>query len=124
MLSLDNPLYFHSEIYFVLAISLKYLYIVWNTKSICVPSSSKWLLPLKQPMSIVFNFLNSFSTMKSFVLFELIFWLKFLSLSSKSVFITKSVCFNLALKIPTAKLLNSGEVIYLLWSWSVISFQH
>ena len=41
MLSLDNPLDFHSEIYLVLEITLKYWYIGWNTKSFCVPSSSK-----------------------------------------------------------------------------------
>ena len=51
-------------------------------------------------------FLNSFSIRKHFVLLELIFRLE-------SVFVTKFVCANLAVKTSAAKLLNSGVVIYL-----------
>ena len=45
-------------------------------------------------------------------MFELIF-LSFLSLLSKSVFITKFACANLAAKISAVSLLNSGVEIYL-----------
>ena len=54
----------------------------------------------------------SFSTSICFVMFELIF-LSFLSLLSKSVFITKFACANLAAKISAVSLLNSGVEIYL-----------
>ena len=50
-----------------------------------------------------------------FVLFELIFLLRFFSLSSKSVFVTKFACANLAAKCPAISLLNFGVVIYLSW---------
>ena len=50
---------------------------------------------------------------KCFILFELIFWLRVLDLSSKFVFDTKSACFNLASKTFAKSLLNSGVVIYL-----------
>ena len=67
----------------------------------------------------VFSFFNSFTTSKSFNLFEVIFLLRFDSLESKSVFVIKFACANLALKTLGAKLLNSGVVIYLSWLWSV-----
>ena len=51
-------------------------------------------------------FVNSFS-------FEVIFVLKLDSLASKSVFVTKFACANLALKTLAAKVLNFGVVIYL-----------
>ena len=54
----------------------------------------------------------SFSTSICFVMFELIY-LSFLSLLSKSVFITKFACANLAAKISAVSLLNSGVEIYL-----------
>ena len=38
---------------------------------------------------------------------------------SKSVFVIRFACANLALKAPAAKLLNSEAVIYLPWLWSV-----
>ena len=47
MISTDNPLDFHAEIWLVLPIFLKYLYIDWNTKQFWVPSFSKWLLQQK-----------------------------------------------------------------------------
>ena len=59
------------------------------------------------------NFSNSFSTTKCFVLFELIFILRFDSLLSKSVFVTKFACVNLAAKVTAVSLLNSGVVICL-----------
>ena len=58
-------------------------------------------------------FFNSFLASRCFVLFELIFWLRLLSLVSKSVFVTKSACFDLASETPGTTLLNSGVVIYL-----------
>ena len=58
-------------------------------------------------------FLNSFITSKCFDLFEVIFLLRLDSLASKSVFVIKFTCANLALKTLAAKLLNSGIVIYL-----------
>ena len=42
-----------------------------------------------------------------------IFPLRFDSLTSKSVFVIKFACANLALKTSAAKVLNSGVVIYL-----------
>ena len=50
---------------------------------------------------------------KCFVLFETIIRLRFDNLLSKSVFVTKSACANLAAKFSAVSLLNSGVVIYL-----------
>ena len=50
------------------------------------------------------------------------FLIRFFSLSSKSVFVTKFACANLAAKFSAVSLLNSGVVIYLSWIWSVILF--
>ena len=58
-------------------------------------------------------FFNSFLTSKCFVLFEVIFLLRLDSLASKSVFVIKFVCANLALKTSAAKVSNSGVVLYL-----------
>ena len=58
-------------------------------------------------------FFNSFSTSELFDLFEVIFLLRLDSLASKSVFVIKFACANLALKTSAAKVLNSGVVIYL-----------
>ena len=41
------------------------------------------------------------------------FLLRFDSLESKSIFVIKFACANLAPKTSTAKVLNSGVVIYL-----------
>ena len=68
------------------------------------------------------KFLNSFSTTKCFVLFELLFLLRFYRLSSKPVFITKLAFANLAAKFSAVSLLNSGVVIYLSRPWLVILF--
>ena len=46
-------------------------------------------------------------------LFELIFLLRLISLVSKSVFVTKFACANLAAKRFAVKLLNFEVVIYL-----------
>ena len=61
----------------------------------------------------MFLFFNSFSITKCFVLFEVIFLLRFFSLSSKSVFVTTITCANLAAKISAVSLLNFGVVMYL-----------
>ena len=58
-------------------------------------------------------FFNLFSTSKCFDLFEVIFLLRLDSLASKSVFVIKFYCANLALKTPVANVLNFGVVIYL-----------
>ena len=58
-------------------------------------------------------FFNWFSTSKCFVLFEVIFQLRFDSLALKSFVVTKSACVNLAAKSSAVTLLNSGLVIYL-----------
>ena len=50
------------------------------------------------------------------------FLLRVDSLASKFVFVTKFVCANLTLKTSAARVLNSGVVIYLSWSWSVSFF--
>ena len=88
-----------------------------------MPGSSKWLLSIKELESNVFIFFTSFSTGKCFDLFKVIFLLRFDSLASKSVFVIKFDCPNLALKILAAKLLNSGVVTYLSWLWSISFFQ-
>ena len=44
------------------------------------------------------------------------------SLTSKSVFVTKSASANLALKLLAAKILNSGEEIYFSWLGSLTLF--
>ena len=65
----------------------------------------KWL------ESNVFSFLNSFSTSKCFDLFDIIFLLRLHNLASKSVFVIKFACANLASKTSVAKLFNSRVVI-------------
>ena len=54
--------------------------------------------------------------------FVVIFLLRLESLASKSVFGIKFAWANHALKTSAAKVLNSGVVIYLSWSWSVSFF--
>ena len=63
--------------------------------------------------SNVFSFFNSFSTITCFALLELIFLLRFISLLSKSVFVTKFGFANLAAKFYAVSLLNSEVVMYL-----------
>ena len=67
-------------------------------------------------------FFNSFSIHSFFVLFAAILLSRLDTLLSKSVFVTKFACANLALKTSAAKVLNSGVVIYLSWLWSVSFF--
>ena len=55
-------------------------------------------------------FFNSFLTINFFVLFELIFLLKLISLASKPVFVA---CANLAVTFSAVNLLNSEVVMYL-----------
>ena len=69
-----------------------------------------------------FSFLNSFSTSKCFVSFEVNFLLRPDRLASKPVFVIKLACANLALKTVAAEALNSGVLIYLSWLWSVSFF--
>ena len=69
-----------------------------------------------------FSCFNSYSTSKCFELFEVIFLLRFDSLVSKSDFVTKFACANVALKTSADKVLNAGVAIYLLWLWSVSFF--
>ena len=57
---------------------------------------------MKQLESKVFNLINSFSTSKWFVLFEVIFLLRFESLESNSILVIKFACAILALKIIAA----------------------
>ena len=85
--SLDNPLDFHETMLLSLTLTvLKHLCTGWNTNQFCAPLPSKWLLSQKQVESRAFNFFNSFSKSKCFVLFELIFLLGLDSFASKSVF--------------------------------------
>ena len=79
-------------------------------------------MPLKYLRSNVSNFVNSFSTSKCYVSFEVIFLLKLDSLASKSVFVIKFAYANLAAKFSAANLLNSGVVIYLSCLWAVSFF--
>ena len=48
--------------------------------------------------------------------------MKLFSLSSKSVFGTKSACFNIEVKLFAVKILNSWVVTYSSWLWSLIFF--
>ena len=59
------------------------------------------------------GFFNSLSTSTCFVLFELIFLLRLVSLASKSAFVTKFACANFEAKLFVANLLNSEVVTYL-----------
>ena len=68
-------------------------------------------------------FFNSFSISKCFVLFDVTFYLFFLSLSWKPAFFTKLaisillvkfICANFATKFFAV---NSGVVVYVSWSW-------
>ena len=61
--------------------------------------------------SKVFNLFNLFSTSKCFVLFEVIFLLRFENLASKSVLVIKFACANIALK-TAANLLNFNISIF------------
>ena len=63
-----------------------------------------------------------FRTSKYFVLFVVIFLLRLDSLASKSVFLIKFACANLALKTSVESLVNSRAVIYLSWLWLVSLF--
>ena len=93
------------------AVLLKYICIGWNTKSSCMPSSSKWFSPLKQIESNIFSFFNSIPSSKCFDLFAVVFLLRLDSLASKSGFVIKFACANLALKTSATKVLNSGVII-------------
>ena len=57
-----------------------------------------------------------------FVLLAVTFLLRLNNLESKSVFVNKFACENLALKKSAAKVLNSGVVIYLSWLWLLSLF--
>ena len=46
----------------------------------------------------------------------------FITLLSKSFFVTKFACASLAVKLSAVSLLNSGLVMYLSWLWLVIFF--
>ena len=54
-----------------------------------------------------------FQQVRGLFLFEVTFLLRFDSFESKSVFVTKFTCANLALKTLAAKVLNSEVVTYL-----------
>ena len=61
----------------------------------------------------MFSLFNSFSINKCLILFEVIFLLRLGSFVSKSVFVIKMACANLALKTLVAKVLNFEVSIYL-----------
>ena len=69
-----------------------------------------------------FNLFNSFSTIKCFDLFWVIFLLRFDNLAWKSVFVIKLACANFALKASEANLLNSEVSVYLSWLWLLSLF--
>ena len=68
------------------------------------------------------SFFNSYATSKCFELFEVIFLLRFDNLASKSDFVSKFACANVALKTSADKVLNAEVAIYLLRLWSVSFF--
>ena len=70
----------------------------------------KMIFILNQMFSVS---LNSFSTGTYFVLLELTFLLSLVRLVSKSVFVIKFACTNLAAKNSAINLLISGVVMYL-----------
>ena len=72
--------------------------------------------------SKVFNLFNLFSTSKCFVLFEVIFLLRFDSLESNSVLVINFAFAILALKTSAANLLNSEVSICLSLLWLVSLF--
>ena len=57
-----------------------------------------------------------------FVLFAALLLSRLDTLLSKYLFVTKFACFNLALKTSASKVLNSGVIIYLSWSWLLSLF--
>ena len=59
------------------------------------------------------TFTSKIDLVKRFVLFAVIFLLRLDRLASKSVFVTKFPCANLALKKSAAKVLNSAVLISL-----------
>ena len=79
----------------------------------------KYHCPLFQNTSAPVEILNNFecqfsvSTSECLDLFEVILLPISYNLVSKSVFVIKFACANLALKTLSAKVLNSGVVIYL-----------
>ena len=79
----------------------------------------KYHCPLFQNTSTPVEILNNFeyqfsvSTSECLDLFEVILLLISYNLVSKSVFVIKFACANLALKTLSAKVLNSRVVIYL-----------
>ena len=73
-------------------------------------------MPIKQ-IEFQLKFLafsTHFQQANVFDLFYIIFLLRLDSLASKSIFVNKFACANLALKISAARV-----VIYLSWLWSV-----
>ena len=67
---------------------------------------------MKMDKSNVFNFFSLFSNIKYFVLYEVTFLLRFISLSLKSAFTAKFAFANLTAKFSAVNLLNSGVVMY------------
>ena len=62
---------------------------------------------------VAFNLFNTFSTSKFFDLCTVIFLLILDNVGSKSVFVIRLACDNLALKILVAKVSKSEVIIYL-----------
>ena len=63
----------------------------------------------------IFQLIQFILTSKFPVLVSVIFLLRLENLASKSVFVIKLACANLALKTSAANLLNSEVSIYLSW---------
>ena len=70
----------------------------------------------------MFDSFNLFSIGSFFALFIAILLSRLDTALSKSVFVTKTGCANLALKTSASKVLNSGVGIYLSWLWSLSLF--
>ena len=70
----------------------------------------------------IFQLIQFILTSKFPVLVSVIFLLRLDNLASKSVFVIKLACANLALKTSAANLLNSEVSIYLSWL-SIFSIQ-
>ena len=64
-------------------------------------------------VSIYFQQVNVLFYLSFLFFYFFFFGLRLFSSSSKSVFVTKFVCFNPAAKFPAVNLLKSGVVIYL-----------
>ena len=136
ILSSDILLELHEWILGVAWKYVMYFLVGINTKQFWNIPEEKYFVPFRILNLFIISFVNHFvdialtffdSSFSSF-LFDVTFFNLFLKsvLFTKiaiSLLLVKFACFNLAVKISDVNLLNSGIVIHLSWSWSIIFFQ-